>query len=167
MQRVTYGRLKLRGLMGAHRRLWPKAGTPREMTGVLISTATSHDQLVCDADVAVLPMGSFEKHGEHLPLAADTLIAVTVVEPNAADYDLLLLPAIAIGSSYEHADFTDTVTVARLRHHPPYNRPEIVTPSDRGADFIADERRHLRTLHPSSRTTWGCCAPGNTPACHP
>jgi creatinine amidohydrolase len=87
------------------------------MVGVFISTATSHDEATRAADVAVLPIGSFEQHGGHLPLATDTLIAAAIAERIAADYDLLLLPPIAIGASHEHADFTGTVSIRSVTLH--------------------------------------------------
>jgi creatinine amidohydrolase len=87
------------------------------MGGVFISTATSHDEAARAADVAVLPVGSFEQHGGHLPLATDTLIAAAIAERIAVDYDLLLLPPIAIGASHEHADFKGTVSVSSMTLH--------------------------------------------------
>lgn len=84
---------------------------------MFISTATSHDEAVRAADVAVLPVGSFEQHGRHLPLATDTLIAAAISERIAVDYDLLLLPPIAIGASHEHADFKGTVSVSSMTLH--------------------------------------------------
>lgn len=87
------------------------------MAGVFISTATSHDEATRAADVAVLPIGSFEQHGSHLPLATDTLVAAAIAERIATDYGLLLLPPITIGSSHEHADFTGTVSIRSVTLH--------------------------------------------------
>jgi creatinine amidohydrolase len=87
------------------------------MAGVFISTATSPDETARAADVAVLPIGSFEQHGDHLPLATDTLIAAAISERIAADYNLLLLPPIAIGASHEHADFKGTVSISSMTLH--------------------------------------------------
>jgi creatinine amidohydrolase len=84
---------------------------------VFISTATSHDETARAADVAILPIGSFEQHGGHLPLATDTLIAGAIAERIAADYDLLLLPPIAIGASHEHANFKGTVSIRSITLH--------------------------------------------------
>ncbi len=84
---------------------------------MFISTATSHDEEVRAADVGVLPVGSFEQHGGHLPLATDTLIAATIAERIAVDYDLLLLPPITIGASHEHADFKGTVSISSMTLH--------------------------------------------------
>ncbi|GAB4084023.1 creatininase family protein [Myceligenerans cantabricum] len=52
--------------------------------------------------VAVLPVGSFEQHGDHLPLSTDTLIATTIAEQICDRYGLLCLPPVTISCSHEH-----------------------------------------------------------------
>ena len=42
---------------------------------MFVTTATSREEAERNADVAVLPIGSFEQHGTHLPLATDRLLA--------------------------------------------------------------------------------------------
>lgn len=84
---------------------------------MFITTATSHDEAARAADVAVLPVGSFEQHGGHLPLATDTLIASAIAERIATDYDLMLLPPVTIGCSHEHADFKGTVSISSTTLH--------------------------------------------------
>jgi creatinine amidohydrolase len=79
---------------------------------VFLPTATSPDEATRAADVAVLPIGSFEQHGPHLPLTTDTLIACAIAERVAADYNLMLLPPITIGCSHEHAGYPGTVSVS-------------------------------------------------------
>lgn len=50
-------------------------------------------------------------------MATDTLVAAAISERIAADYDLLLLPPIAIGASHEHADFKGTVSISSMTLH--------------------------------------------------
>jgi len=78
----------------------------------LLTTATSHDESAREAKVALLPVGSFEQHGDHLPLATDTIIACIMAERLAAAYNLFLLPPITISLSHEHAGFYGTVSLS-------------------------------------------------------
>jgi creatinine amidohydrolase len=79
---------------------------------VFISTATASDERERAASVAVLPVGSFEQHGDHLPLSTDTLIASTIAARLADDYGLFLLSPVTIGCSHEHAGFPGTVSIS-------------------------------------------------------
>ena len=54
------------------------------------------------ACVAVIPVGSIEQHGPHLPVSTDVDIASAVAGMVAEKNGYLLLPAIAYGVSYEH-----------------------------------------------------------------
>ncbi|GGJ88290.1 creatinine amidohydrolase [Pilimelia anulata] len=78
----------------------------------LISTATSADEAQRASDVAVLPIGSFEQHGEHLPLATDTIIASSIANAVAAAYGLFLLPPITISCSHEHSAWPGTLSIS-------------------------------------------------------
>jgi creatinine amidohydrolase/Fe(II)-dependent formamide hydrolase-like protein len=40
----------------------------------------------------VVPVGSFEQHGDHLPLITDTVVAATIAARLAETYNLFLLP---------------------------------------------------------------------------
>lgn len=77
----------------------------------LITTATSADEGVRGARLAVLPIGSFEQHGAHLPLTTDTLVASTIAEALAQAYQLLLLPPVTVSCSHEHAAWPGTVSI--------------------------------------------------------
>jgi creatinine amidohydrolase len=60
----------------------------------------------------VVPAGSLEQHGPHLPLDTDTRIAVAVARRACAGRpDVALAPAIAIGASGEHAAFPGTLSI--------------------------------------------------------
>lgn len=77
-----------------------------------ITTATSADEGERAAPVAVLPVGSFEQHGAHLPLATDTFIACLIARRIAQASGLLLLPPLTITCSHEHAGWPGTVSIS-------------------------------------------------------
>lgn len=60
----------------------------------------------------VVPVGSLEQHGPHLPLDTDARIAAAVAR-RAADGDpsLLLAPPVAYGASGEHEGFPGTLSI--------------------------------------------------------
>src|SRR3712207_3611053 len=78
----------------------------------LLTTATSPDVRDAAPDTAVLPVGSFEQHGSHLPLITDTAIACIIAKAVADAHGLFLLPPITISCSHEHADFAGTVSIS-------------------------------------------------------
>jgi creatinine amidohydrolase len=77
----------------------------------MLPTMSSYDAAELAADVAVLPVGSFEQHGRHLPLTTDALVATAIAERVAEDHALFLLPAVTLGCSHEHAEFPGTVSI--------------------------------------------------------
>jgi creatinine amidohydrolase len=79
---------------------------------MLITAATSTDEAQRGATVALLPVGSFEQHGDHLPLATDTIIACVIASQLATAYNLLLLPPVTMSCSHEHEGFEGTVSIS-------------------------------------------------------
>jgi len=79
-----------------------------------LADATWTDADASDADVALLPVGSTEQHGPHAPLATDTLNAEAVAEAGAEAHsdDVVVAPAIPVGVSEEHRQFTGTLWVS-------------------------------------------------------
>ncbi len=65
--------------------------------------------------VLMVPLGSVEQHGPHLPLDTDTRIAVAVASAVAADLSetvpTVVAPALAFGASGEHAGFPGTLSL--------------------------------------------------------
>jgi len=68
-------------------------------------------EIAADA-LVVVPLGSVEQHGHHLPLATDTAVASAVAEAATPSLDgALLAPAIPYGASGEHEGFPGTISL--------------------------------------------------------
>lgn len=64
------------------------------------------------ADILLLPVGSTEQHGPHLPIGTDTIVATTLADLMAGRRgDVIVAPAIPYGSSGEHAAFAGTLSM--------------------------------------------------------
>lgn len=68
-----------------------------------------------EAKVAVIPVGSMEQHGPHLPLQSDTVFVLYICRKAAEEvYPIALVtPPVSIGISRHHIKFPGTLT---LRH---------------------------------------------------
>ncbi|MCP8316209.1 MAG: creatininase family protein [archaeon] len=72
------------------------------------------DELKRRTDKVLIPIGSLEQHGPHLPLSTDTIIAFEVAKRVAEKLDVALAPPISLGFSIEHMDFSGTVSLDPL-----------------------------------------------------
>ena len=65
--------------------------------------------------LVILPIGSVEQHGPHLPLGMDSIVAEAVLDAARGDmvakHEILVLPTIGVGQSPEHMDFPGTITL--------------------------------------------------------
>lgn len=63
--------------------------------------------------LAVLPLGSTEQHGAHLPVDTDTLLAAAAAQAlsGARAATAVVLPPLAYGASGEHQSFRGTVSI--------------------------------------------------------
>jgi mycofactocin system creatininase family protein len=126
----------------------------------------------------VVPTGSCEQHGPHLPLDTDTRIAVAVASRACAGRPGTgLAPAVAIGASGEHADFPGTLSIGtealalllvELGRHASLHWPAMLLVNGHGGNAAAIDaaRRRLRAegrqchvwhagLPPAARATAG------------
>jgi creatinine amidohydrolase len=78
------------------------ANPAHHLSTTVLPTSTTTDERNRRADVALLPIGSFEQHGPYLPLATDTVVACTVAAAIAAAHPVLRLPPVTISCSHEH-----------------------------------------------------------------
>jgi creatinine amidohydrolase/Fe(II)-dependent formamide hydrolase-like protein len=68
-----------------------------------------------EVDVALLPVGSIEQHGPHLPLDSDAFDAEYLahkVAEKCSDPKPLVFPLIPYGVSYHHEGFSGTISIS-------------------------------------------------------
>ncbi len=64
------------------------------------------------APIVLIPVGSTEQHGPHLPIRTDTLIAEEIAGRAVHHTDGLVVgPTIAVSASGEHAEFPGTLSI--------------------------------------------------------
>jgi creatinine amidohydrolase len=135
---------------------------------VNLASATWTDLVgVSERATLLLPLGSTEQHGPHLPLSTDTLVAVAVAEALADRRDdVVLAPALPYGSSGEHAGFPGTLSIGQdalqllllelIRSADAFGAVVIVSghggnaePVARAVARLTDEGRRVRAWSPS------------------
>ncbi|MCP8323286.1 MAG: creatininase family protein [Candidatus Methylarchaceae archaeon HK02M2] len=72
------------------------------------------DKLRNRTEKVLIPIGSLEQHGPHLPLSTDTIIAFEVAKRVAERLDIALISPINFGFSVEHLGFPGTISLEPL-----------------------------------------------------
>jgi creatinine amidohydrolase len=62
-------------------------------------------------DMVIIPVGSIEQHGKHLPLGTDTYGAIEASKLIAQKAEVLVAPAVLAGLSEHHMGFPGTITL--------------------------------------------------------
>jgi creatinine amidohydrolase len=57
-----------------------------------------------EVDTVIVPLGTVEQHGPHLPVGTDTLIPITVAKHVAEKTRILVAPPVYYGNSLSMAD---------------------------------------------------------------
>ncbi len=77
-----------------------------------LASSTWTDVAARPSRVLLVPVGSCEQHGPHLPLDTDTRVACAVVDRVAARRsDVVVAPPVAFGASGEHQSFPGTLSI--------------------------------------------------------
>lgn len=77
-----------------------------------LAAATWPEVAAADRRVLLLPLGSTEQHGPHLPLTTDTVVAARLAELAHRQLPRVgLAPPIPYGASGEHAHFPGTLSI--------------------------------------------------------
>jgi creatinine amidohydrolase len=63
-------------------------------------------------DMVIIPMGSTEQHGPHLPLGADYLSAVELSKKISGKTRVIVAPILMVGYSEYHSDFPGTLSIS-------------------------------------------------------
>ena len=70
------------------------------------------EEALTRTDVALIPVGSIEQHGKHLPLGTDFLAAQEACKLIAQRTDVLVTPVVMAGISAHHMGFAGSLTLS-------------------------------------------------------
>src|SRR5437867_1302607 len=124
------------------------------MTSFQNLTSTGVTEALARGLVAILPVGSTEAHGPHLPLATDVIIS-EAMSRRAADklrdqgIETLVLPSIAYSVTDFSSEFPGTISI-RKETATALLRDVCVSLYQQGARLIAIANSHLEPEHIAS-----------------
>ncbi len=70
------------------------------------------EEVLTTTDVALIPVGSIEQHGRHLPLGTDSYAATELCKLVAQRADALVVPVVLTGLSAHHLGFPGSLTLS-------------------------------------------------------
>jgi len=130
--------------------------------------ATTAWPQIADRPLVLVPVGSIEQHGPHLPLDTDTVIAEAVARRVADDLDgAWVAPAISYAASGEHEDFPGTssigletlhLLVVELARSMSLWAGRIVFVNAHGGNVVALNRAVEQLVGEGHEVTWVPCA---------
>ncbi|MFC1803912.1 creatininase family protein, partial [Thermoproteota archaeon] len=69
------------------------------------------DEALTHTNIALVPVGSTEQHGLHMPLGVDTYIPMMLAEEVAKKTEVVLTPPLWFADCPHHMGFTGTITL--------------------------------------------------------
>lgn len=131
----------------------------RARSGPVVRLGGATSPEAATGGLVLVPVGSVEQHGPHLPLDTDTVIAVAVAEGVAREIEAWVAPALSYGSSGEHQSFPGTASVGSdaLTHVV----VELVRSLRTWADRVVIVNAHggnVAALNASDEIEWVPCA---------
>lgn len=135
-----------------------------------LARATSPD--TSGAGLVLVPVGSIEQHGPHLPLETDTIIATAVAVATAErlggrEAGVWVAPALTYGSSGEHQSFPGTcsigtealrVTVVELVRSVRTWASRVVLVNGHGGNLTALRSAVQQLVDEGHHVSWVACA---------
>ena len=75
-------------------------------------TVPEVEALLAKSDMVIIPLGSLEQHGDHLPIGTDFINGVERSKLIAQERDILVAPVLMVGQSPYHMGFAGSITLS-------------------------------------------------------
>jgi len=134
----------------------------------LLPTTTTADESARGATCAILPVGSFEQHGDYLPLITDTVVASVIAQELADAYPLFRLPRSPSAAPMSTAHGPEQADVLSYRDSPRTRRRCLgleTRAARRGPGLTSQSRRASGTPTEGRSATARCSGRARRAAC--